>query len=182
MDDSEKLRPLVARPGHHARVRVWFDGSCSPNPGGTPQYGWYAMDNEGTILAQQSGSVERMPKAGKTNNTAEWGGLYAALQWIEASHMRIRLLDIYGDSKLVVEQLTGKMRCKKDHLKQFREMCQALLNKLPVERWVIQWIPRKENGMADDLSKAGGVVARPHQQMPLIVPHSQKSPPRLHPF
>ena len=75
MDDSEKLRLLVARPGvFHTRIRVFFDGSCSPNPGGTPQYGWYAMDDADSIIAQQSGSVDGGPRqAGQTTRLSGAG-------------------------------------------------------------------------------------------------------------
>lgn len=128
---------------------IFFDGACEPrNPGGVSTYG-YILDWGGGFVDEGCGFI--CEGEGSTNNVAEWGALEAAL-----THLRDRgfcgSIEIYGDSALVIYQLTRRWACRKPHLEKSRDRCLALLN-VVAEQWRAGWIPREENAAADKLSK-----------------------------
>ena len=142
---------------------LYFDGAAEPNPG-LASWGWCVVSESGKVLAEGSGVVEQRPT---TNNVAEyyalgWGLRHLAedrqtrrsLLWVEAGQ---KLL-IRGDSKLVIEQLTGGWACNKDYLQRLRKRCLDLLQELGCE-WSAEWIPREQNARADALSVAAWEVA-----------------------
>jgi len=129
-------------------LKVYFDGACEPtNPGGVATYGWLIVDHEGKIVASGHGEVCRGAKA--TNNVAEWCALGFALRWVDESKIKSRL-EIFGDSQLVVKQLSGAWRVNKPHLQAFKDRCLELL---ACRNWVANWIPREQNEAADKLSQ-----------------------------
>jgi ribonuclease HI len=128
--------------------RVYFDGACGPvNPGGIATFGWRFVGPDGQLLASEQGEVCRGP--GATNNVAEWHALWRALQFLAARGWQGQLR-IYGDSRLVINQLTGRWRCHKGHLRRYRDACLNLLRRMD---WRASWIPREQNEEADELSK-----------------------------
>lgn len=143
-----------------------FDGSCWPNPGGRAGYGWVLFvhdpenHDEPVVIAEGCGPV--IPAAGgtTTNNLAEWSGLRAGLEWMRCLRMAVGRLLIRGDSQLVIEQLTDGMKCKKPHLRVYRDACRELLRSLPYG-WEAAWVPRAENSHADRLSVIHGNEYRP---------------------
>lgn len=137
-------------------VRLNFDGSCWPNPGGEASYGWHAsaIGHEGILLrAEGSGPVT---DEWTSNNVAEWRGLEAGLSWLSCLRLEggLKQVVIVGDSQLVIRQLNGDWACKKPHLALLRDECHRLLRGMNCE-WKAQWVPRAQNSEADVLSKAG---------------------------
>ena len=127
-----------------------FDGACEPiNPGGTASYGWVLLDPDGNRVGSGSGVVDSGP--GMTNNVAEWAALETGLKYLSARGMRVAVL-FKGDSKLVVNQVTGAWRCHKEHLAAARERVWALLSEVATA-WGAVWVPREQNEEADLLSK-----------------------------
>jgi ribonuclease HI len=61
-------------------------------------------------------------------------------------------LEIYGDSKLIINQLTQEWACNKLHLQKLRQRCWDLLEKLG-NKYKATWIPREENSEADALTR-----------------------------
>jgi ribonuclease HI len=128
--------------------RIYFDGACEPvNPGGVATFGWRLVAPGGRLVASDWGEVCRGP--GATNNVAEWHALWRALQFLAEQGWRGRL-QIYGDSQLVLNQLTGRWKCHKEYLWRCRDGCLVLLAGID---WRATWIPREENGEADALSR-----------------------------
>lgn len=134
-------------------ARIYFDGSCEPtNPGGVATAGWFIEDDKSLIA---EGSEFICEGDGATNNVAEWCALGKSLRWcldhrgIFTSNCR---LDLFGDSQLVVNQLTRKWACNKEHLQKLRERCDSILKELGFS-WNAQWIPREQNERADNLSR-----------------------------
>ena len=66
----------------------------------------------------------------------------------KAKEIGIKNIDLYADSKLVVEQLSGRWKVKEPTLK---ELVKNILE-IKFESITFNWIPRKENVHADQLA------------------------------
>lgn len=86
-----------------------------------------------------------------SNNVAEYMGLYHLLEWLKNEGYVKEQIRIHGDSKLVVEQISGRWRVKKGmYVEAFKKAyCMAK----EFERLKVIWIPRGQNTLADALSK-----------------------------
>lgn len=133
-------------------VVVHFDGSC--DPGGYGTGGCIIREPDGTCLF--FGSMRFGKSTSMTNNVAEYTALGHALRWMldHRSDLPENLnLLILGDSKLVIEQISGRWKCKKDHLIKLRDRCLEILQDLKLTTWRAQWIPREQNEDADGLAR-----------------------------
>jgi len=82
-------------------------------------------------------------------NCAEYAGLISILKYlisIDADEATI-----YGDSKLVIEQMNRRWRAKNGPYLKYYVEAALLRNKLP--KVTFRWIPRLQNDEADCLSK-----------------------------
>ncbi len=131
-----------------------FDGSCNPNPGGIPSYGWHIDGPDGLRFADGIGTCPMSDPSLCTNNTAEWAGLRAGLLWLSKFRLTIDVLEIRGDSNLVINVLNGDWKSKKPHLTALRDECRMLLDMIDAGHIEATWIPREENAEADRLSKS----------------------------
>ncbi|XP_058733283.1 uncharacterized protein LOC131604884 [Vicia villosa] len=83
-----------------------------------------------------------------TNNIAEYEACITGLE--EAIDLRIKILDVYGDSSLVINQIKGERETRHPGLIPYRDYARRLLpffNKVTFHH-----IPREENQMADALA------------------------------
>jgi ribonuclease HI len=145
-------------------TRLFFDGLCEPyNPGGVACYGWSVWEPEigpngsvpETEVWVESGTGRGVVSSGgplSTNNVAEWVALGKGLRHLLDNFFGAPSLQIYGDSKLVIEQLKGIYRCNKPQLIHFRDRCREILAAFTLN-WTATWIPREENSRADELSR-----------------------------
>ncbi|KAM2060462.1 hypothetical protein ACFX1T_045650 [Malus domestica] len=83
-----------------------------------------------------------------SNNVAEYQALIIRLQM--AINMRITALEIFGDSKLIINQLLTEYEVKKDDLIPYFQLATQLLQEF--ETVTLEHVPRKENQMADALA------------------------------
>ena len=125
---------------------LYFDGGW-PNPGGLATFGWW-VERNATEVAHGCG--EAANGEGATNNVAEWSALIEGLRWIR-NDASAEFLSIFGDSKLVIDALTFKGKCKAVHLQKLRTEALELLEQIGC-RWSAEWIPRHMNQRADDLT------------------------------
>ena len=134
-------------------LTLFADGACEPrNPGGYATWGWIARQGKQRI-ASGRGCVGYGP--GMTNNIAEYQACIEAVTWtINNQH---KCTSLYTDSMLVVEQVNGRWRTRKPHLRVLCAQLQTLLNSLGC---TITWIPRLENQQADTQSKIAYREAR----------------------
>jgi probable phosphoglycerate mutase len=128
------------------RFIVEADGGSRGNPG-PAGYGALVRDADtGRLLAERAASVGRA-----TNNVAEYGGLVAGLQAaldLDASaEVEVRM-----DSKLVVEQMSGRWQIKHPDMKQLALQAQRIARQLGAVRYT--WVPRAQNGAADALANS----------------------------
>jgi ribonuclease HI len=144
--DGEKQMPALT---------AFFDGACGPiNPGGHVGYG-AIIYRDGTKLWECS--KRYIPETGReietSNNLAEYLAFFETIQYI--FHMQFDDLEakIYGDSKLVVEQMSGRWKIKSGVYVEIALQAQKVLAKLERTPRII-WIPREQNTIADALSKA----------------------------
>lgn len=134
-----------------------FDGACEPtNPGGWGLYG-YAILLHGAVVASGKGNLGRSRKSEPmTNNVAEYAALiYGTIRLADLLLDGIIAPDsveIRGDSKLVVEQVNGRWRCKSPVMMQACQAAIASLKRLPV-KWKLVWVPREQNEIADTLTR-----------------------------
>ncbi|MFE2997171.1 bifunctional RNase H/acid phosphatase [Nocardia sp. NPDC059246] len=124
-------------------VIVEADGGSRGNPG-PAGYGAVVWDAERVqVLA------ERKEFLGvTTNNVAEYRGLIAGLE--AAAELGAREVSVRMDSKLVVEQMSGRWKVKHEAMIPLADRARRLV--AGFDRVSFTWIPRKENSHADRLA------------------------------
>ncbi|GID32963.1 bifunctional RNase H/acid phosphatase [Paractinoplanes brasiliensis] len=158
------------------RVVVEADGGSRGNPG-PAGYGSVVRDTDGQVLLERQGSL-----GVTTNNVAEYTGLVEGLK--AAHELGATEVEVRMDSKLVVEQMSGRWQIKN-----------AGLRPLAAEaaQWVarfgqvtFEWIPRERNKAADALAnramdEAAGKPVADRAEREVITPTAPRSwaPPSL---
>lgn len=125
-----------------------FDGSCDPNPGGIMGFGWVINWSNGK--APTEGSKEKKPTSSNTNNVAE----YTALKEGIVNYLKLGgkgPLQVYGDSKLVISQMSGKWKVKNQNLAVIKEEIASIIKKHDL-KVKFDWVPREQNSTADRLA------------------------------
>ncbi|MEU9498097.1 bifunctional RNase H/acid phosphatase [Streptomyces sp. NPDC048196] len=122
---------------------VEADGGSRGNPG-PAGYGAVVLDPEtGEALAE---AAEFIGTA--TNNVAEYKGLVAGLRAAHALDPEARI-QVRMDSKLVVEQMSGRWQIKHPGMKPLAAEARSVF---PADRVSYEWIPRAKNKHADRLA------------------------------
>ena len=122
----------------------YFDGASRGNPG---------MAGAGALLINEDGKIiwEASRFLGeKTNNEAEYMALIMLLK--AAKDRGIKSLRVYGDSKLVVSQISRQWKINLPHLRLLAREAWDLAEGMDI---TYSWIPREENKRADMLSNEG---------------------------
>ncbi|MFD0362628.1 bifunctional RNase H/acid phosphatase [Nocardia sp. GCM10030253] len=124
-------------------VIVEADGGSRGNPG-PAGYGAVVFDaDHARVLA------ERREYIGvATNNVAEYRGLIAGLE--AAAELGARVVSVRMDSKLVVEQMSGRWKVKHAAMIPLADRARRLV--AGFDRVSFTWIPRAENSHADRLA------------------------------
>ncbi|MDO5562739.1 MAG: ribonuclease HI family protein [Synergistaceae bacterium] len=118
-----------------------FDGASRGNPGNAGA-GAYLIDDSGSVIWETARFLGT-----KTNNEAEYGALILLLT--AAREKGAKQLKIYGDSKLVVSQVSKQWKIKLPHLRKLAEEAWRLMEGMDV---TLEWVPREQNARADELS------------------------------
>jgi ribonuclease HI len=124
------------------RATIHFDGGGqSPGP-----------VTAGCIVELSDGDFDQDVKRFDqgTHNTAEWHALILGLR-LALKHGE-RYVVAKGDSTLVVKQVNREWKTKSPALRSLRTQAEELLAQF--EDWSVEWIPRKENRVADKLGRA----------------------------
>ncbi|WP_250289415.1 bifunctional RNase H/acid phosphatase [Streptomyces atroolivaceus] len=139
------------------RLVVEADGGSRGNPG-PAGYGAVVLDPlDAATLAE---AAEYIGVA--TNNVAEYKGLIAGLKAVKELfpdtpvEVRVRM-----DSKLVVEQMSGRWKIKHPDMK---PLAAEAANILPASSVTYEWIPRAENKHADRLANEAMDAGRRGEQ------------------
>jgi len=146
------------------RLIVEADGGSRGNPG-PAGYGALVRDADTRrVLAERAASV-----GVATNNVAEYGGLVAGLQAAvdldPTAEVEVRM-----DSKLVVEQMSGRWKIKHPDMQKLALQAQKLSRQLGSVRFT--WVPRAQNSAADALANSamdGKPVHRDAATEPVVI-------------
>ena len=140
----------------HRSVVIEADGGSRGNPG-PAAYGAVLKDADtGEVIAEEGTTIGRA-----SNNVAEYSGLIAGLRLAE-QYAPDADIEVRMDSKLVVEQMSGRWKIKHPDMKPL-----ALeANRLAPFGTTYTWVPREQNKHADRLAnealdgKRSGVTVR----------------------
>jgi ribonuclease HI len=117
-----------------AKVQIYFDGGCKPNPG---------MMELGIVILETGNSAEPMTwfEFGQgTNNLAEWSALIWAVQIAEERGYTD--VEYIGDSIMVINQADNKWKIKERSFLPFKETFLKLNSKI---KGTLTYIPRDKN-------------------------------------
>lgn len=109
-------------------------------------------------VVEQHGHIPAGPLV--SNNTAEWEALVNALQWLSLYPEPFDRATIRGDSRLVIRQMAGKWKVKKDQFKVFHFKATELVRAIGRDRVLLEWVSRRKNREADRLSGRGSKRGR----------------------
>ena len=118
---------------------LFADGASRGNPGPA---------SLGAVLVRDGEEIARIckPLGVRTNNFAEYSAVIAGLEYVIEHGLEKNLL-IRMDSKLVVEQLSGRWKIKHPDLMELAKVARGLLRQLDAK---LEWIPRELNFLADE--------------------------------
>jgi len=118
------------------------DGGSRGNPG-PAAYGTVVSDaRDGSVLVEIGEFIGH-----DTNNVAEYRGLIAGLHFLR-EHDPAGAVEVRLDSKLVVEQMSGRWKIKKDTMRALALQARDAYSPGSV---TYVWVPRHENKSADAL-------------------------------
>lgn len=163
------------------RLVVEADGGSRGNPG-IAGYGAVVRDADtGELLVELA-----RPLGTASNNVAEYSGLIAGLQAVvdidPAASVEARL-----DSRLVVEQMSGRWKIKHDDMRRLAQKARHLCQGIDKAGGSVAftWVPREANKAADALSNDamdGKTIRRFHEVSAAQAPAeaaAQREPLRL---
>ncbi|MBB3038949.1 bifunctional RNase H/acid phosphatase [Hoyosella altamirensis] len=147
----------MTTPNAKKRVIIEADGGSRGNPG-PAGYGAVVLDPEDrTVLAERKQAIGIA-----TNNVAEYSGLIAGLE--AATEVGAHEVEVRMDSKLVVEQMSGRWKVKHPDMiplaRRAAELAQAFSH---VE---YRWVPRADNAHADRLANEAMDAANENGEQP----------------
>nr|WP_239537120.1 reverse transcriptase-like protein [Arthrobacter roseus] len=122
---------------------VETDGGSRGNPGHAG-YGALVRDpSTGKVIAEEARYLGKV-----SNNVAEYSGLVAGLKLVDSIDSACRIL-VRMDSKLAVEQMSGRWKIKHEDMRKLATEARSTVNPHRVR---YEWIPREKNKDADRLS------------------------------
>ncbi len=150
------------------RVLVEADGGSRGNPG-PAGYGSVVRDTDGEVLLERQGAL-----GVTTNNVAEYTGLIEGLR--AAAELGATEVDVRMDSKLVVEQMSGRWQIKNAGLRPLAAEAAQLVSRFA--RVSFEWIPRERNRAADALANRAmdEAAGKPVADVPRSAPAPAPAP------
>ncbi|OBF16765.1 bifunctional RNase H/acid phosphatase [Mycobacterium sp. ACS4331] len=145
------------------RVAVEADGGSRGNPGPAGYGAVVWSSDRAAVLAERKEAIGIA-----TNNVAEYRGLIAGLE--AAVDLGAAEVSVAMDSKLIVEQMSGRWKVKHPDLLELNQKAKALAAQF--DRIDYRWIPRAQNSHADRLANeamdaAAAVTSTPATQKPV---------------
>jgi ribonuclease H / adenosylcobalamin/alpha-ribazole phosphatase len=125
------------------KVTIEADGGSRGNPGPAGYGAVVRSADDASLLAEAKEAIGRT-----TNNVAEYRGLLAGLA--DAVRLGATEAAVYMDSKLVVEQMSGRWKVKNPDLAELHAQARKLASQF--DRVSYAWIPRERNSHADRLA------------------------------
>jgi len=123
------------------KARLSTDGGARGNPG-PAAYGYVLEAEDGTVLAAHGEAI-----GVATNNVAEYRALVEGLR--RAVDLHVDELEVVSDSELLVHQMRGEWKIKKDTLRVLWEEAQDIAAGIAKVRYTA--VRREHNELADRL-------------------------------
>lgn len=124
------------------KLIIYTDGASRGNPGHA-SFGFTISDGNGKLLHAAGKYV-----GVTTNNVAEYTAVFEALKYTKKKYGHSHLtVELFADSKLVAEQLSGRFKVKSEHLKPIIEKIKIL--SLELGGVIYNHVPREKNIAAD---------------------------------
>ena len=142
---NTKLEQIKEQPTQDDQYVLFFDGCAKSNPG---------LAGAGAVIYKNDVEIwcdSKFVGTNETNNVAEYMGLIFGLR--KALKLNINIIQVKGDSKLIIEQMKGHYKCKSDNLKDYHEKAKEIANKF--SKISYEHIYREFNKRADELSNEG---------------------------
>ena len=137
--------------------KMLFDGASHKDGAGA---GVVFVTSEGHVLPYSFTLMEVC-----SNNVAEYQALLLGLRM--AVDIKQRHLQIYGDSKMVINQLLGEYEVRKPELMPYAKQAKRLI------AWIgdvtLEHVPRRENKQADALAKLASTITIPGKEAHILV-------------
>ncbi|MGH2740257.1 MAG: ribonuclease HI family protein [Actinomycetota bacterium] len=127
------------------RLTIATDGAARGNPG-PAGIGVVVTDSDGRVVAEVGEAIGRA-----TNNVAEYRAVIRGLE-LAAEHGAREVL-VRSDSRLLVEQLSGRFKVKNAILRRLHQQATTLLGHFDDAQ--IEHVPREFNADADHLANLG---------------------------
>ena len=124
-------------------VIIEADGGSRGNPGPAGSGAVLIDAQTGSVLAEIAMFI-----GVATNNVAEYRAVLAAVDVANEIAPDAELL-VRMDSKLVVEQMSGRWKVKNEGM---QDLFQSMLKSIGTRKISFEWIPREQNGKADALA------------------------------
>lgn len=150
------------------KVTVYTDGGSRGNPG-VAGSGSVVYDESGATLAEIAYVVGQK----SSNNVAEYHGLLRGLE--AARDLGASEVDVYMDSKLVVEQMSGRWKIKHPDMKKLALDAGELAAGFSAVTY--SWVPRAKNKKADELSNVAMDAAAKGAKPGIVESASLSTPP-----
>jgi ribonuclease HI len=123
------------------KARLFTDGGARGNPG-PAAYAYVLEAEDGTVLAAHGETI-----GVATNNVAEYRALVEGLR--KAAELHVGELEVVSDSELVVHQMRGEWKIKKDTLRTLWEEASDQAARIDKVRYTA--VRREHNELADRL-------------------------------
>ena len=143
--------------GRRVKATLRFDGGHRRGID-KAAYGFTLTDAEGNLLV-----LEARAFGYTTHNVAEYRGMIAGL--LRAAEIGVTDLQVWGDSRVVINQMTGASRARAEHLAALRDEARRAALKMNV---AYEWNRRNENAEADALVNLAldACDVKPHSERP----------------
>jgi ribonuclease HI len=123
------------------KLTVNVDGGARGNPG-PAAIGVVVRNDDGAVVEAVGETIGR-----QTNNVAEYHALLRGLELASAHGATV--VELIGDSELVVRQIEGRYKVKNADLKPLHAKAKDMLAKF--DNWEIRHVKRAQNADADAL-------------------------------
>ena len=163
-DDSDISRaenpttssPQKLPPGKYS---MYFDGACRGNPGPSGAGALLKKEVYGKTAGETVFELAVYLGDDLTNNESEYFSLISGLR--KAKELGVTELKVYGDSKLVVNQVNGTWQVKKEHLQPLWQQAREIIQTAPFrDRFSLHHVEREFNSEADALANAAITVGQ----------------------
>jgi ribonuclease HI len=126
------------------KLIIYTDGASRGNPG-LASYGFTISNEDGGLVYEEGKYI-----GVTTNNVAEYQAVLSALEYVKESVPRVSEIAFFADSRLVVEQLSGRFKIKSLHLLELIKQIRRLQETFPKVTYT--HVFREKNTAADALA------------------------------